>query len=231
MPNWCWNHAEIVGDKEELDRFWQDVTAIGGETDDSGEFHPKTPVLEHFMPLPDWATETRTGPNGETYGVFAEGGYEEACRLWGTKWPDGESRLKREENCVTWFFTSPWGSPNEGIGRLSKLYPTLVFGLCCEEEQGMFWGYVVRNGEWHGETPTYDWNSPDYPEQPENSDDEDDFFDKLSEWESEQRGKVDDWLDERRLEVLGSSEAGEPMNLNALAEALANFETALGAFR
>jgi len=183
----------IYGEQPDRDKFLSDVKAIGG-TDNGDEFEFSQPVLEHFFPLPADASREMTTNDGKTISVFTDTGYNTAISLWGTKWPDSNTRITELPTSLNWKFDSPWGPPVEGMEKLSALYPDLYFANAWEEEQGIFRGFVLRGGRLVGEVEGYDWDSgPTYPDEFLPTDDKarDDYYEARSLWENTCRDEIE----------------------------------------
>lgn len=118
MPNHIYTTATIFGPTDVLDKIFE----IAENATD------KASVLEHYLPLPADALETRTRTKAdgttETYQVFSDTGYSTALDLWGSKWADYELELVCDDRTdtkpsLTLRFQSAWGPVVEGYRKLS----------------------------------------------------------------------------------------------------------------
>ena len=109
------------------------------------EDYDKQPVRsEKDMSDPDWWNDT------QRLSDIDNSWYNWNVRNWGTKWdvavhseneyPDTymETSPNGENQVVYYNFNTAWSPPMPAISKLSKQYPSLLFTLSFEEEQG--WG-------------------------------------------------------------------------------------------
>ena len=126
MPNWVMHHAEFYGKEDKIREIAQAI-------DDHGGF------LSHIIPLPPEATETIIINDGTPLGVFAEGGYEMALDLWGSKWGDCDTRYEMTDlpggnACLSAKFNSAWGPIDVGLQRLCARLNVAVTDFYWEEQ-------------------------------------------------------------------------------------------------
>lgn len=188
MPNWCSQRLEVRGPSTDVVRFKVSTQTDKTQGDERS--------LNHLFPIPTELLETMKGgysndedgnkkpeqialeeqqaKNLSKYG-FADW-YDWACEKWGTKW----GACDVYENCgvmvstdskpatYSIHFQSAW-SPAVGlIEEISRMYPTLTFGLMFTEEAHFFAGFtiykngeLVETGEWDMENngpPEIDWD-------------------------------------------------------------------------
>ena len=143
MPNHVETTITIIGPAEALDQ----IAALA-EAEQS--------ILEHFLPLPEGATEVRTGVTADgtpwEYSVFTDNGYAMACKLWGSKWADYDVRLEDDGRTeptpsITVCCSSAWSPNVEGYRKLSTMLG--IAAVLSYKDEG--WGFVgasaVVNGE------------------------------------------------------------------------------------
>lgn len=192
MPNHIYTTATIFGPTDVLDTIFE----IANEATD------KSSVLEHYLPLPADALETRTYTKAdgttETHQVFSDTGYSTALELWGSKWADYElevsydGRLDPKPN-LGLRFQSAWAPVVEGYRKLSSTLGIDVV-LAYEDECSNFLGATavadgkvvfeqyVDGGDTDKETAF-----ADVPAQPENFGSE--------EWDAWQEAYSEAWND------------------------------------
>jgi hypothetical protein len=209
MPNWCYNELEVHGETSELQRF-VDATKTTYKDEETGETK-EVIGLNHLFPCPKELSDTVSGwlgdgeeqkkleeqqkRNIEKYGH--QDWYSWCNANWGTKWGacdfDWTSFFddKMEENAqyIGAYFQSAW-SPAEGlIKEISKQFPTLVFSLVYTEESHAFAGCsVFRDGKLlaeEGEEPQI----PEGVEELAEKDDMDEYYEAMSDWQTEYSDK------------------------------------------
>jgi hypothetical protein len=127
------------------------------------------------------ALEEQQAKNVAKYGY--KDWYDWANANWDTKWGAcdvefDEDSFSEESNSIDLHWESAW-SPAVGLIRnISAQFPELVFGMHFTEEANFFAGFMVfHNGEM---TDEGDYNMED---QPEYSDDDENYDEKYSEWQ------------------------------------------------
>jgi hypothetical protein len=204
MPNWCQQYGEVRGTNKELKRFieairvertpeWEAVTDYDRAYWDMNQLFPIPTELhetisggygmnEDGTKKPEQiALEEQQAKNVAKYGY--KDWYDWAHANWDTKWGacnvefDEDSFL--EDNCssIILSWESAW-SPAVGlIKNISTQFPELIFGMHFTEEANFFAGYmvfykgeIIADGD-HG-----------MEGQPEYNDDDENYYEKLSEW-------------------------------------------------
>ena len=204
MPNWCQQYGEVRGSNKELKRF---IDAMRVERDAEWEAVPEWNRLywdiNKLFPIPTELHETMAGgfsinedgtkkpeqvelekkqaENIAKYGY--KDWYDWANANWDTKWGAcnvefDEDSFSEGSNSIDLHWESAW-SPAVGLIRnISAQFPELVFGMHFTEEANFFAGFMVfHNGEM---TDEGDYNMED---QPEYSDDDENYDEKYSEWQ------------------------------------------------
>lgn len=162
MPNWVAQDLYVGGPRSQrrkLIDWWLDHDRM---------FKNIAPEPPEFWVMTD---DQRTNPSFRAelkakYGY--DNSYDWCVANWGSKWGDCDTRLtypvefnershpisaemmkKAVETPTTgWLFRSPWGSATEVFVKVSRRFPSLVFGLTFVEESYDFAGWkVFGNGE------------------------------------------------------------------------------------
>jgi hypothetical protein len=125
MPNWCSNKFAIVGSKENLGVFKDQVKGI------------KTDIcLNNLVPMPKELEGTRSPGDEPNW-------YDWRIRNWGIKW-DVEARLVDEsEDGLIYEFDSPWCPPYGWIRKIAPMFPDLSFELYYKEPGMCFQGTIL----------------------------------------------------------------------------------------
>lgn len=136
MPNWCANNLEITGDNKTLVEF---VSAVLDTDPKSGDTYS---ILSNLVPCPEellgttstlGSESTQQAANLKKYGY--KDWYDWSVANWGTKWPESETALTRQENkCAGFSFLTAWSPPIEAFKTISAMYPGLVFVLSYQGE-------------------------------------------------------------------------------------------------
>jgi hypothetical protein len=125
MSNWCSNKLAIVGSKENLRVFKDQVK--GTETDI---------CLNNLVPMPkelEGTVSPRDEPNWCDWRI----------RNWGIQL-DVEARLIDEsEDGLIYDFESPWRSPYSWIRKIAPMFPDLSFELYYKEPGMCFQGTIL----------------------------------------------------------------------------------------
>ena len=123
MPNWCWNHLEVMCTKEhvaELQKFVEKSTKATKE-----EFS-----FEGTLPRGD-----------------REDWYNWSCENWGTKWDACDSYVNESEpQCFSVGFDSAWAPPINWLRNIMHDYPNLEFELEYDEPGMCFGGKTIVHG-------------------------------------------------------------------------------------
>lgn len=225
MPNWCYNELEVHGETSELQRL-ADATKTTYKDEETGETK-EVIGLNHLFPCPEELSNTVSGWFGDSeeqkkledkqqenikkYGH--KDWYDWCYANWGTKWgacefewnsftqEDGKVEVGAEY--IGAYFQSAW-SPAEGlIKEISKQFPTLVFSLVYTEESHAFAGCsVFRDGKLlaeEGEEP----QMPEGVEELAEKDDMDEYYEAMSDWQTEYSDKYRDKRDSLVANALG----------------------------
>ena len=132
MPNWCWNHLEVMCTKEhvaELQDFVEKSTKATGEEFSFEGTHPMPKELEETKSLSD-------EPNW----------YNWRCDNWGTKWDACEPRINESEpQCFSVGFETAWSPPIAWIQNIMDKYPNLEFSLEYDEPGMAYGGHLIAN--------------------------------------------------------------------------------------
>jgi hypothetical protein len=206
MPNWCYNYMTVKGTKRELAKFVNDITVADVKVEGDKSRVVVEYDLNKLVPLdPRGSKEVKTTNADGTETVFtafsteSDGfdGYLDACETWGSKW--GACRPEIDDttpvkNTISVRYESAW-SPCDGlIAKISAMYPSLIFGVVSTEESSAFvaWsafhnGQVIEEGGRDPQilTPELDekCKKANDPENPNLSEDEEDWYESFSEWE------------------------------------------------
>lgn len=156
MPNWVNNKLTISGDPETIDQLLVKVslphfvkrTVIedGKRVDRDIEIAPDFCLWNIVKPIDIDAYNTN------------DNWYNWNVSHWGTKW-DVEGEVDRTDPTrVVISFDTAWGAPDPAIDVLASMYPSLVFSLEYEEEQG--WGGEILWEEGEG-NQIREWDVPE----------------------------------------------------------------------
>ena len=141
MPNWCWNHLEVTGDKKQLQEFVEKSLVKNEHKDDNFSFNGTYPMPEDLNITKGTQTQDEKEQamlNKAKYGYTDW--YEWKCEEWGTKWDACESHI--DHNDINYFavtFESAWSPPTNWIKNIMQDFPDLSFTLEYEEP-GMGYG-------------------------------------------------------------------------------------------
>lgn len=133
MPNYCWNTTDVTGPAEQITEFHQRVLTEEGDIQ----------ICESLLPLPDWATKT---VDGGSFTVFANGGYQTAVDLWGSKWGDFSHEVT--DTPGHYVYQTAWSPITNGLKAISDMFKDLRFVTRWYEEDyhhGIFvceWGMI-----------------------------------------------------------------------------------------
>lgn len=222
MPNWCYNDMDVMGDRDELQRFVDETKT----TDEKGNVYFS---LNHLFPIPEELANTTSGFFGDPEEQAKQTAKEEANRAkfgykdwydwacdpknWGTKWGtcdfewtslDDKYTVAEGETLITAYYETAW-SPADGLIRnISAKFPTLTFSVVSTEESDAFAGYAIyRNGD----TLADDGEEPEYPkhlsELMENNEDE--YYEQLNDWQNDTKEKWSNAADEALSKYLEAS--------------------------
>jgi hypothetical protein len=150
MPNWCWNHLTVTGDKKELQQFVEKST--NAHEDKEFSFEGTLPRGDRK----DW--------------------YDWSIGNWGTKWDACEPHIENNDKeyfAVT--FDSAWSPPIEWLKNIVHMFPKLYFTLEYDECGMCFAGiFEIQHNEvyedqcWDTESASeccnaeIDWDHPEY---------------------------------------------------------------------
>ena len=206
MPNWVQNSITIIGPEPAIQEIYELIkyNGEGGFTD----LEDTKSILKHYFPLPQGATEVRTSTNPEgvevSYSVFTDEGYNDAIKLWGTKWADCDTYTEDDPNPMSNGLASlaircqsAWSPPLEGFRVLSEKFGLLI-GMSFEEEQPDYIGCAIFiNGEqryFHEESGSnIDAALPKFPDGG-TDDEESEWWNERMEIVAEFRNLVEDHL-------------------------------------
>jgi hypothetical protein len=109
MPNWCYNHLTITGEKTNLDRIKFRLEDIEKKDDVS-------PGIFMALVGRDQSMELHEYENG--------GWYDSNVSYWGTKWDVSynESGVDYSDDTITMSFQSAWSPPIPFIQHLGRLF-------------------------------------------------------------------------------------------------------------
>jgi hypothetical protein len=109
MPNWCYNHLTITGDKENLDRIKFHLEDIENKDNVS-------PGIFMALVGRDQSLELNEYEKG--------GWYDSNVSYWGTKWDVSynESGVEYSDDTITMSFQSAWSPPIPFIQHLGRLF-------------------------------------------------------------------------------------------------------------
>ena len=130
MANWTNNHLKIEGDQDQIDSLYKKFSSYYDE-DLKNQGEIMFPDFEKVIPIPteadrnnDWTTKN-----------------------WGTKWP---AQNASKESPQTFYFKTPWNTPEPIIRELSKQYPTLIFTVIFSLEEDRYtinYSYKCKAGK------------------------------------------------------------------------------------
>lgn len=229
MPNWCDNQLEVVGDRDELQRF-VDATKNNSEEGSHG--------LNHLFPIPEQLVETTSGwfsdPDEQAKQTAKEEAnvakfghkdwYDWALENWGSKWgatnfdwtsfdyeldedgvlhgaPSKVLKVKDTDKYIGANFQSAWGPCDGLIKTISTQFPTLIFSVVSTEESDAFACYsIFRNGELLAE----DGETPKMPAEIKKlgETDDDSFYERLMDWQTEYQDKWNGKADKALQELM-----------------------------
>jgi hypothetical protein len=159
MPNWCDNGLIITGPAAELAKFKKKAASLKTTTDGvKVDFN-----FEAFLPLPKileapTASCSDVLTRADKARIKATGykdWYHRNLNVLGTKWDVGGELTINEKNRLGYTFASAWSPPDEGVRKISELYPKLHFTLDYDEPGMDFAGVdEIENGEFVSRTQT-----------------------------------------------------------------------------
>lgn len=223
MPNWCYNNMDIIGDRDELQKF---VDATKTVTEDGTVQYG----LNHLFPIPAELQATPSAWYGDAekqaeqtaleQANIAKHGYKDwydwACdsNNWGTKWGacdfdwksfdvDDNYTVGPTETYISAYYETAWGPADGLIRNISAKFPKLIFTVVSTEESDAFACYsIFRNGFLEGEGG----EEPVRPAELEElyDKDPDAFFEQLGDWQCEVQDKVSNACDKALAELMSS---------------------------
>ena len=141
MPNWCYNHLDVSGDKKQLQEFVEKSLTKYDDGEDRFIFNGTHHMAEEL----DITKGTQTQDEKEQAILnLANHGYTDwyEWRLgeWGTKWDASNPVIQHdEEDLFSISFATAWSPPLEWIENILHKFPDLSFELEYDEE-GMGFG-------------------------------------------------------------------------------------------
>jgi len=147
MPNWCDNGLVITGNAKDIAKFKKQARDVKWDFS-----------FEPFIPMPAELVDTLSPgkPNKKLLKLYgASNWYEWKLKNLGTKW-DVEGEISIDEKTqLGYTFMSAWSPPDEGVRKISELYPKLHFSLDYDEPGMDFAGVdEIENGEFVSRTQT-----------------------------------------------------------------------------
>ena len=110
MPNWCWNHLEVMCTKEHVAELQKFVEKSTKATKEEFSFEGTLPCGDRE----DW--------------------YNWSCENWGTKWDACDSHVNESEpQCFSVGFDTAWSPPIAWLRNIMDNYPNLEFSLEYDE--------------------------------------------------------------------------------------------------
>lgn len=176
--------------------------------------------IEETTPLSDEEVQQLRNDLSAKYG--AHDWYDWCCRFWGTKWGDCETRFEQSDGfedsddlssvpkvldgttSIGMYYETAW-SPADGLmAEVSRLNPNLLFIITSTEEaeQFAFWSVFHRGemvGQGSGEIELPESISDKYDSE---ADDNDDYYNELSDWICERNDKLHEDADKCARELL-----------------------------
>lgn len=143
MPNWCYNHLEISGPKESLQKFYNLLLENAEKRIkklDEPVFLKEEYIsfLETFIPASDYFRSLEG---------FNNGGYEWCIMNWGTKWPERLLSSYLQDGEWEFIFETAWSPPLKGYTQVSEIFSDLMFVHYYQDEGLLFAGAAVyQNG-------------------------------------------------------------------------------------
>ena len=204
MPNWVFNHLNIEGDAEQIEKVKNQLNkpiqkhyVEKGETKTTNYSNPIFSFWNIVAPPDeklDEYFETHGFVDGKKTGESPFNWYSFNNREWGTKWDVAvaddvkysDTELTGEDkNSLNYRFDTAWSPPIEAITKLSEQYPELQITLEFEEEQGWGGEYLFTEGsysvvrEWDIPNSHADWVALDREDscQCAHTEDTDDWYD------------------------------------------------------
>jgi hypothetical protein len=129
MPNWCSNVLEVNGEDKDIKKFYEENRVE--DDDDENDIQKTELSFRNSVP-------------------FSKGtwDYNEAVRIWGTKWDTNDVDVNIDEEYLRYNFQTAWAPPREWLEKVAIKYPQLNFTLDYEEPGMDFMGKLVfENGE------------------------------------------------------------------------------------
>ena len=128
MPNWIYNDVTVSGDKDQMNKFFEDCFDKGGCID-----------FDKIVPSPKTKKDCPKDYicNPEERHIEALKGrewfdwYNWNCNNWGTKWNACDGYCDDNGH---FFFATPWCSPAPIFRKLMELYPKLCFEVDVDGE-------------------------------------------------------------------------------------------------
>lgn len=151
MPNHVHNKLTITGRKQDIDKFFNDVSSDEKLID----VNKIIPYPEKYKKLDEIAQEyVKNNPDdwkNRPNDGYNQGGYEWCIENWGTKWGMYDfsdlKKNKTETSCSLVFYTA-WNPALPVFKKIAELYPNLKFSLRYYESGCQFSGKLkIQKGE------------------------------------------------------------------------------------
>lgn len=147
MPNWCDNRMMVVGPTEVVNEF------VKGASKKVNEIERGMCILPNYLPFPPALEGEPVETDSGSFVPFTDRGYKWCLTNWGTKWADSGTRVISSSSSsdesisqIVIYMNTAWGPPDEGIHRISAMFPELTFTLAFHEDGMSFSGVVQYSG-------------------------------------------------------------------------------------
>jgi hypothetical protein len=147
MPNWCDNRMMVVGPTDVVNEF------VKGANKNVNDVDREMCILPNYLPFPPALEGKPVETDSGSFIPFTDRGYNWCLANWGTKWEDSGTRViswssssDGETTQIVIYMNTAWGPPDNGIQRISAMFPELVFTLAFHED-GMGLSGAVQFGE------------------------------------------------------------------------------------
>ena len=134
MPNWCWNHLEVMCTEEHVAE------------------------LQKFVEKSTKATKEQFSFEGTLPRGDREDWYDWSCDNWGTKWDACDPNINESEpQCFSVSFDTAWTPPIAWIQNIMDKYPNLEFSLEYDEPGMAYGGHLIANSS-SGRFENHHWD-------------------------------------------------------------------------